>query len=427
MNQEFRTVAPRIESMTAFKLPQVRTVKLNSGIRMMIYDSCTEPVCYLSYLSQGGNLELPRYSYAALISNLRREGTASHSGNDINSILDFNGAWLKTTSHNHHMLTSIRTLNSSLPQVLPVFKEMIFRPTFPDKALSVRREALAKNIEVSMGDVDYLAAFASDALIKGAGHPEAQMENPDAIRRITSADLSKAFASVNGKGTLFLCGNVTPEVEKYVAETFSELPYNLVSPKFNITPYAAAPALSESFVRKADAMQNSVFITLPAPPRNHPDYIPLHIAVTALGGYFGSRLMLNIREKLGLTYGISASLLGSFDGSIIEIQADTDCASTDRLRQEVSAELRGMTVNPPSGAELTRLKQTLLSSQAAILDSPFSIIDYHITAAVTGIPDGYFENKLKAIAGLSPEIIARVAAKYLDPQQIRTAVAGKIN
>ena len=84
-----------------------------------------------------------------------------------------------------------------------------------------------------------------------------------------------------------------------------------------------------------------------------------------------------------------------------------------------------MISQPPADSELTRLRQSLLSSQAAILDSPFSIIDYHISQLTASIPDGYFEEKLQAITQLTPETISRVAAKYFKPDELRTAIAGR--
>ena len=84
-----------------------------------------------------------------------------------------------------------------------------------------------------------------------------------------------------------------------------------------------------------------------------------------------------------------------------------------------------MATNPPEGEELNRLKQTLISGQAAVLDSPFSIIDQHVTSMVASIPEGYFENKLKAIATLTPDALAQTARKYMRPEEIRTAIAGR--
>lgn len=424
----FRTIAPPVRQMTVFSLPAVRHRLLSSGVEMLIYDKCDVPVSYITICTPGGNLELPSPAHGALASILRREGTRSWSGEEINSILDFNGAALKSVTHAHTNSISLRVLNSNLPATLPLLREMWLCPTFGEAPLAVRREALARNLEVSANDVDYLAGCASDILIMGADHPAAKVDAPDEVRAINTDDLIKDFSILNNpnEARIFLAGQITPDVEELIAQTFSDLPSKSTPYSPNIHPFAPAPPLSEKKIEKADAMQSAVCITIPTSLlRTDADYTVLHTAVSALGGYFGSRLMLNIRERLGLTYGISASLMGTPEGSYIEISADTDCASVGRLREEVSLELARMASEPPTGEELHRLKQTLISSQAALLDSPFSIIDQHVTSMVAAIPDGYFESKLRAIASLTPDTLASISARYLRPESIRTALAGR--
>lgn len=423
----FRATAPAVTEMTTFTLPAVRRRILPSGIEMIIYDRCEEPVNYLTFVMPGGDAEFPSPAYSALNAIMRREGTVNYSGNDINSILDFNGSWLNITSSDHHLSIAMRSLNSQLANTLPVFKEMAFFPIFPEKALEVRREALAGNVEVALTDVDFLAMTASDKLIKGKKHPCARTDTPDSIREITSrlltTNFQNCFSPRNGK--IFLCGMITSEVENAVALTFSEIPEGRNENIANIIPFKPAPPLTIEKITRPDARQSSVVMTIPAIDRSHPDYIPLHIIVSALGGYFGSRLMLNIRERLGLTYGICASLLGGAEGSYVQIQADTDSKNVDRMCDEVRKELKRLAADPPTGAELKRLRQSLLSSQAAILDSPFSIIDYHISKLTAYIPEKYFEAKLDAIAKLTPETISRVAENYLKPDELRMAIAGR--
>lgn len=426
MNDTFRQTPPPVTEMTAFNMPRLRTRQLESGIKMVIYDGCDSAVNYLTLVSPGGVCELPSAAVGALNATMRREGTASFSGEDIDSALDFNGSWLRCNNLSHSFRISMYSLNSRLRNTLPYFKEMAFRPTFDSEALAVRREALARETEVSLTDVDYLAKTECDRLIMGASHRLARTDSPETIRTVGSTDLSESFKAVSSprNSILFLCGMITPEIEDMVAEEFSHLPAGNAEAKLIVRPFEAAAAGTVKAIERPDAQQSAVVMAIPAIPRNHPDYIDLHIAVSALGGYFGSRLMLNIRERLGLTYGISSALCGMADGAYVTIQADTDRRHVENLRSEVALELERLATNPPQGEELTRLRQSLLSSQAAVLDSPFSIIDNAITELTAAIPSGYFEAKLKAITALTPDKIAEVSAKYLRPAELRTVIAG---
>lgn len=426
MNQIFRQTPPPVAEMTAFDMPALRRRRLDSGIEMIIYDGCDSAVNYLTLISPGGMCELPSAAVGALNAIMRREGTASFSGEEIDSALDFNGSWLRCNNMSHDFRISMYSLNSRLCHTLPYFKEMAFMPAFGSEALSVRREALARETEVSLSDVDYLAKSECDRMIMGRAHPLARTDSPDAIRAVSSADLSESFKAISSpeNSILFLCGMITPEIEELVAREFSRLPEGRTRPQRIVTPFEAVEAGTLHVIDRPDSQQSAVVMAMPAIPRNHPDYIDLHIAVSALGGYFGSRLMLNIRERLGLTYGISAALCGMADGAYVMIQADTDRRHVENLRNEVALELDRLASEPPQGEELTRLRQSLLSSQAAVLDSPFSIIDNAITELTAAIPAGYFNAKLKAISALTPEKIAEVSAKYLRPANLRTVVAG---
>lgn len=425
MNDEFRAIAPPIKRMEAIAIPEVETLGLPSGAMLHTYNNTDNDFSHITVLTPGGQAESRTPGISALRSMMMREGTADYSGEEIAAILDYNGAWIKNGVHPHHTLTGMFSLNSRLEKVLPAMVSLTMRADFPEEALKVRRDMLAQNIAVAMEDVSFIAGCDSDCLIMGASHPLAAIDTPQSISEITRHDLLRfndAFTATEGMH-IFLCGNITTDIRAMVTEAFATLPHRSGKPML-ISPFEAAPAGSEERKRKPGAAQSSMMLTLPAIGRSHPDYLPLHLTVAALGGYFGSRLMTNIREEKGLTYGISASLMGYIDGAYIQISADTDNRHVDSLIREVRHELRRMASEPPRGEELERLRQHALSAQATTLDSPLSIIDHYVTAVVSGMPDGYFNARQKTIEALTSEKLAEMAERYLMVDNLRTAIAG---
>jgi len=431
MNTEsFRSIPPPVSAITDLSLPSLRTRILSSGIKILIYDKCDADVTYISVVTPGGQSESLSPAVATLNAILHREGSQSYSGQQIAEILDNNGAWISSVPSPHHTRHALYTLNATLPNVMPVFTDMVFYPTFPHDAVQMRKESLASNIETSQSDVNYLAHCLSDAMIMGPAHPLARTDTPEFVRGITSGQLFEFHSlQFEPKQThVYLCGKITPDVEDTVAKALS----GLSLPSHHDThiathPFNPIPAGSIRTVHRPEASQCAVVITLPAVPRTHPDYIPLHLTVLALGGYFGSRLMTNIRENKGLTYGIHSSLMGYPDGAHVEISAETDNSTVKTLIDEVSAELDRLASMPCSGSELTRMKRAATSTLISILDSPFTIMDHHITMHTSGIPSSYFADKLKWINRITPDIIAETAAKYLTPRLMRTAIAGNIS
>ena len=144
----------------------------------------------------------------------------------------------------------------------------------------------------------------------------------------------------------------------------------------------------------------------------------------ALGGYFGSRLMTTIREEKGLTYGITAALIGSQEGAYLKISAQCDKSFTAAVLDETRNELRRLVTDPPRGEELQRLKLHAQSALAEMLDTPQSIATYYITELLVNTPTNYYDMQQDSIDAFGPDKCAALAEKYLNPDKLLTAIAG---
>lgn len=424
--EDFRSTPPNITLMSAPALPEIRHIKSSSGIGVFIHHKPEISVVYIAAVVAGGSAEALSPAKAVLTAIMQREGCRGHNSGQISERLDFNGATLKSDMSSHHLIHRLYSLRSRLRDVVPLFAEIVCRPTFPDRELTVRREALAKNIAISRENVSYLSSVEGERQIMGASHPLASEDVPESVRAITAeqiADFHRKYA-VAGNLTLYMCGNITPDIRSLVCDAFDEAVISGDELPLTVKRFNAAPAGVENVTRKTDSSQSSIMLSLPAIPRTHPDYLPLHMTVYALGGYFGSRLMLNIREEKGLTYGINASVQGYIDDAYINISAETDNRYVRQVIEESAAELRRLSTDPPCGDELIRLQQSALSMQAAVLDSPISITDHYITAQTQGLPAGYFDSKQTTITSLTPAIISEMATRYLKPDNLRISIAG---
>lgn len=144
----------------------------------------------------------------------------------------------------------------------------------------------------------------------------------------------------------------------------------------------------------------------------------------ALGGYFGSRLMSNIREKKGLTYGISALLLGDREGSHATITAQCDNGYAGRVVEEIRNEIKALADNPPSGDELERMRLHAVSDSLEALDTPFSIMKVIVSQYAVGMPDNYFQRQQEVIASIDSDTIGEMARRYLSADSLRISIAG---
>jgi predicted Zn-dependent peptidase len=150
----------------------------------------------------------------------------------------------------------------------------------------------------------------------------------------------------------------------------------------------------------------------------------LRILVTALGGYFGSRLMQNIREDKGYTYGINAMLVGRRSGAKIVITSECDTAYTYLLVREVENEIRRIQDKLMSEEELDTVKNNMLSDLAKTLDSPFSMASCVSSNIIFSTGEDYFNRQIAEITKITTKELQEVANKYLDVSKFYTAIAG---
>lgn len=174
-----------------------------------------------------------------------------------------------------------------------------------------------------------------------------------------------------------------------------------------------------------DSLQSAISFSIPTIGREHPDYINLRLAIMALGGYFGSRLNKNIREEKGYTYGITANLLGFREGAFVEIRVQCDPAYVESVIAEVKEEIRRMVDEPLSEEELNAVKNFAMTTLASILDSPFTIIDHHISNHHLHIAPDYFDAQLGAISNLSAATVSRMISEHVDAEKMSVTIVGK--
>ena len=248
----------------------------------------------------------------------------------------------------------------------------------------------------------------------------------ESIDSITASELSKFhkqwFAPQNM--SVILSGKVERQMLDVVNECFGKAPVSGL-PQQSATDSPSIKFKPDTVVvDKPDALQSAVRMGMPTVLRSDADYIPLRILITALGGYFGSRLMTNIREDKGYTYGISASLLGYRNNSFISISCQCDTSHTWQVVNEIKTEIEKLQNDKIPDDELRRLKSFMISDLARTLDTPFSIADYYASLHNNHISTDYFERQLATINSISASSLLDIAQRRLSSTEMLTAVAG---
>lgn len=419
-----RTTAPAIKGFGSLNIPQPRTTTLDNGIPLTIIDNGSQEVNRISLIWNGGICETPHPSIASLTANLLREGTKQHTGAEIAETFEYNGSWIKSNIHSHHSSVVIHSLNSRTENVLPILAETINTPNFPEQAASVLREKMARTAELDLEKVEFHSSIANRKLLFGENHPLANSDTASEIRNISTQDIYDFHNKVYCTDTcgIYLAGRITPKIEDLINNHFGQTnkPNGC---QLNVVDFAPS-ATKERIIDRPGTLQSALRLSIPTIDRQHPDYADLRIAVMSLGGYFGSRLMANIREDKGYTYGISASLLGYKEGGIMSIATQCDNQYVSALIEEVKKEIIRMTTSDFSDDELSILKHYAMTQLASSLDSPFNIMDYYENMRIASTPSDYFEAQINAINNITSEKIATLIKAHLPLENLYISIAG---
>jgi predicted Zn-dependent peptidase len=174
----------------------------------------------------------------------------------------------------------------------------------------------------------------------------------------------------------------------------------------------------------AGSLQASLRLGRPWPSPQHPDTHRLQLLVKVLGGYFGSRLMKNIREDKGLTYGIYAQSLAREHGSTLLIGTDVNGESADIAIREINLELRRLQEELISDEELDTVKNYMLGKFANELSTVFEQADKYRTTVLLGLPADYYSQFVTQIQATDAATLQRLAQEYLTPEHMQVVVAG---
>lgn len=289
---------PEIKELSNIQIFKPQSTTLDNGIDMKSISIGDQPVSRLDIIFEGGRCDGRNQTVSEMLSAILREGTTSLNAQEIAEALDYHGAWLGCDASSHNATLSLYSLNRNFEKVVPILADIVMNPSFPEQELSNLKSLAANRLRINRQKVAFLAMETFARLHFGEGSNLGKVVSENDIESITTEELSKFhkqwFAPQNM--SVILSGKVEGQMFDVVNNCFGKTPVTGV-PQQSATDSPSIKFKPDTVVvDKPDALQSAVRMGMPTVLRSDADYIPLRILVTALGGYFGSRLMTNIRE-----------------------------------------------------------------------------------------------------------------------------------
>lgn len=422
-----RTIQPEIQTLKNFRIQTPVRTTLPNGIPLAVINAGEQDVVRIDILFAGGRWQQSQKLQALFTNRMLREGTKKYTAATIAEKLDYYGSWLELSSSAEYAYITINSLNKYVAETLEVVESMIKEPLFPEKELNTILDTNIQQYLVNTSKVDFLAHRGMLQALYGDQHPCGKIVMEEDYHLITPEVLRDFYTQYyhSGNCSIFLSGKVTDDIIQRVTDIFGT-PFGQYQSKLSKLDYPIVTT-SEKRIRieREDAMQSAVKMGYTTITREHPDYLKLRVLMTVFGGYFGSRLMSNIREEKGYTYGISAGIMFYPDSGLLLISTETDNEYVEPLIREVYHEIDRLHQEPVSAEELTMVRNYMLGEMCRNYESPFSLSDAWIFIATSGLKDDYFARSLQAVNEVTPAEIQDLAQRYLCKEKLKEVISGK--
>jgi zinc protease len=419
-----RTVAPAINPIDRFHLPKVETVSFSNGNKLHTFALGTQPVVRVEWIFNTGSRVEEKTGTSFFTSKMLAEGTSALTSPQIQEFLAQFGAFLEVNPGNERINITLFSLEKHLAVLIPFIKNLLTDSIFPEEQLTKMKQIQSQGIQVNLEKTAYVAGVAFRELLFNNNHPYGKHLNLEVIDAIKKEDLIRFFKEelLNKTCDIIITGGFSAESLSLLEQQFgkdSVVGCNTKKP----LPSLLKPT-REIVLEKEGSVQSSVRYGRMLFNHSHADYFDAYILNEILGGYFGSRLMQNIREEKGYTYGIHSSIVPMQEDGYFVIGTDVKREFTKNTIEEIEKELQLLIDVPVSDNELETVKNYMLGSFVGDIQTPFSIADKYKTIYFNGLGDDYYDRFFARIQSITAADIQAVAKKYFTPAEMSYVISG---
>lgn len=417
MKQQPEIVTPR-----SVEMPRATLHTTANGVKIYVLDTDDFEVVRFTFVFHAGTSMQHKPFTASATANMLSEGSTKLSAQQIADELDFYGSYFDVNIDRDYSYISFVSLSKFFIHTADVAEEILLRPAFEERELKTycqkRKQSLA--IERRKVEVQSRELFA-EALF-GSHHPYGMSADGERYDDITRQDIVDLYNELyTAENCFIVCsGRVDDAVLERVSTMAEALPTGT-------KPSIAFPEPKPTYGLCHDidtALQSSIRVGRLLFSRTHPDFVGMQVVATILGGYFGSRLMQNLREEHGYTYGVMAAMVNFDREGYLAIATQVAREHRDDALREIYAEIERLRTELITEEELQMVKNMMIGEVLRILDGPFGIADVTIENIMCDVDNSYTEHSVETIFAMTPEEVQRLAVKYLRREDLIEAVVG---
>jgi zinc protease len=423
-----RSRAPLNLSAIETHFPEPVSVILPNGLKIFLFEQHETPlVSARLYMRAGLIHEGERLRLSALTFALLPQGTQTRRAEQIADEVEFLGADLTASGSIDTASVSLSVMSKHLSKGLALFADVARNPTFAESEVEFVRKQSISRLQFSKSDATRLSNDAFAKAVFGS-HPYGKpaLGTEPALRALTRNDFVNFYTRHALPNTAFItvagdidAQKVKGELTTAFGDWATQTPETFSYPA---TPVISSPKVI--LVQKEGAVQSVVNIGHLGVPRRHPDYVKLYVMNMILGGYFGSRLNMNLREKQGFTYGIRSDFDSDLLGGVFNINTQVRNDVTAEAIRQILHEVKQIQTELVSVDELSDVKQYITGNFVIQNESPATIINRVAAMELYGLPASYYKNFSLTVHSVTREEVLQMAQTYINPKAFYIVVAG---
>lgn len=420
-----RSIAPLIKQINQIDLPSPNKYFLDNGIPVYEINKGTQDIIKIEIVFNAGRPYEQKRLAARATASLIKEGSTNNSSADISEKVDFYGGTLSTPYNLDTSNIVLYSLNRHLDKLLPLMAEVVKSPLFPQEELDTYIQQSKHRLQVDLQKNDVIAYRKITEYIFSKEHPYGYNSFPETYSNLTQADLISHHKRNYTKDNcqIFISGKSNSNLIKLLNEYFGK-DMQAGKPIINSFP-TTQPTPEKIKIPHRESVQSAIRIGRRLFSRQHEDYQAMYFVNNILGGYFGSRLMANIREDKGFTYNIYSSIDTMHQDGCFYIGTEVGNEFVEATKTEIYKELNDLQTKPVEAQELEMVRNYLLGNLLTLFDGPFNTGEVIKTMVLENLPKQSFYDLVKTIKTIDADQIQHLAQKYFKTEDLWEVVVGE--
>ena len=417
-----RTIPPSAKTIDQLRFSWPKAYQLKEGIPLFVLNAGNQPIIKLELVCDAGSWYEPHNGVAYFTAKMLQEGTQHKSAQDIAHYIDQYGASIQVQVQPDACIFTLITLSKHLVPMLALLAELLLSPTFDEQRLAHLKNLTTQALKVDAKKNSRVARKKLKEILFDSTHPYGRQLTETAIADITPVHLRQYYKDQLLAGCrLLVSGQVQEQDLQTIQHYLQLLPMQASNP---VVPPWFTQAPAQIHLEKKDSLQAAISMGKVLFSKNHPDYLPLLVVNELLGGYFGSRLMRNIREDKGYTYGIFSRVVPLKHTSYLLIATEVTQAFAQATCQEIAQEIKILQTVPVPEEELKTLQNYMLGTFLSEINDPFSVMEKFKAAYLHGLDQAYYEQLYDIIRHINAPKIMALANEYLSKDSFSQVIVG---